>query len=112
MNNFAAKIERFRALLENETRERMMWEYPKMDPEKDAWFFYVARVVPGKKYTKVDIGPRANMSGKYIVENDTGRIYGIKGYGVIHRGHYYGTLDEIDRWNWGGYVGMKKRGVA
>ena len=33
-------------------------------------------------------------SGKYMIENETEKIYGIKAYGVIHRGHFFGTLDE------------------
>jgi len=39
-----------------------------------------------------------------MVEISTEKIYGIKAYGVIHRGHYYGTLDEIDQWYWGDYT--------
>ena len=56
-------------------------------------------IKPGKKYTKVDVG----TSGMYMVVNDTGEIFSIKAYGVIHRGHQYGTLDTIDRWYWGPY---------
>ena len=59
--------------------------------------------IPGKKYIKIDVGG----SGKYMVEISTEKIYGIKAYGVIHRGHYYGTLDEIHNWNWGGYTATK-----
>jgi len=58
-----------------------------------------------KKYTYVDIG----TSGRYIVENATEKIYGIKAYGVIHRRHYYGTLDEFNRLNWGGYTAFLKK---
>jgi len=47
-------------------------------------------VKPGVKYTKVDVG----TSGRFMVVNATGEIYGIKAYGVIHRGHYFGTLDN------------------
>ncbi len=53
----------------------------------------------GKKYAKVDIG----RSGRYMVDMATGEIFGIKGYGVIHKGHRYGTLDTIEAYNWGGY---------
>lgn len=53
-------------------------------------------IKPGKKYTKVDIG----TSGRFMIENETGRIYGIKAYGVIHRGHYYGTLEEFETKKW------------
>ena len=60
-------------------------------------------IKPGKKYTKVDVG----NSGKYMVVNDTGEIFGIKAYGVIHRGHQYGTLDTVDNWYWGRYQAFK-----
>ena len=61
-------------------------------------------IKPGKKYTKVDVGG----SGKYMVVNDTEEIFGIKAYGVIHRGHQYGTLDTVDQWYWGRYRAFKK----
>jgi len=54
----------------------------------------------GKKYIRLDIG----TSGRYMIENETGAIYGIKAYGVIHRGHYYGTLETVDSYNWGDYT--------
>ncbi len=62
-----------------------------------------ARVKPGAKYTKIDVG----SSGKYMVDAE-GNIYGIKAYGVIHRGHRYGTLDTIHDYFWGGYTAVKK----
>jgi hypothetical protein len=63
-------------------------------------------------YTRVDVGPAHNISGKYMVENATGIIYGIKGYGKVHKGHQFGTLDTIDQWYWGGYAGQKLPAVA
>ena len=56
-------------------------------------------IKPGAKYTKIDVG----TSGKLMVVNATGEIFGIKAYGVIHRGHPYGTIDTIDEWYWGDY---------
>jgi hypothetical protein len=56
---------------------------------------------PGKKFIKVDVG----TSGKYMIEIGTWIIYGIKAYGVVHRGHSYGTLDTVDLYYWGLYVG-------
>lgn len=47
------------------------------------------KVVPGRKYTKVDVG----SSGRYMVDPD-GNIFGCKGYGVVHLGRPYGTLDN------------------
>lgn len=43
-----------------------------------------------------------------MIVNSTGEIYGIKGYGVIHKGHYYGTLDTMNEWNWGTYSAYQK----
>ena len=60
------------------------------------------RIILGRKYTKVDVG----NSGKFMV--DTGEnIFGIKGYGVIHRGKRYGTLDTIGNYFWGDYSPIK-----
>jgi len=58
----------------------------------------------GSKYTKVDIG----TSGRYMVEMSTGNIFGIKGYGTIHRGHFYGTVDTTADYFWGGYYPERK----
>ena len=57
----------------------------------------------GNKYIKIDIG----SSGKYMIDT-IGNIYGIKAYGVIHRGHQYGTLDTINQYYWGDYQAYKK----
>ncbi len=62
-------------------------------------------IKPGSKYTKVDIGG----SGVYMVVNETGEIFGIKAYGVIHKGHAFGTLDTVDQWDWSGYRGKKRQ---
>lgn len=56
------------------------------------------RVTFGKKFARVDVGG----SGRYMVDRE-GNIFGIKAYGVVHRGHRYGTLSEIEQWNFGGY---------
>jgi len=61
-------------------------------------------IVDGRKYTKMDMG----SSGRLMVENETGIIYGIKGYGQVHKGHRYGTLDTIDSYYWGDYYPMKR----
>ena len=53
----------------------------------------------GKKYARVDVG----TSGKYMIDLATGGIFGIKAYGVIHRGHPFGTLDTILQWDWSRY---------
>jgi len=109
-----SKLEAFRALVEADTRARYAadWErdqergykYPLSVHEPQM----VVRVKMGRKYANIDVG----SSGKYMVELATGAIYGIKAYGVIHRGHHYGTLDTIDDWKWGEYVAVRKQRVA
>ena len=47
-----------------------------------------------------------------MVDLATGRIYGIKGYGVIHRGHQYGTLDTTERFDWSGYIANPRAQAA
>jgi len=100
------KIQLFAELVARETRERYEKFFTSPDPlVKEALVATNSRVsvVPGKKYTKVDVGG----SGKYMVDNETGEIFGIKGYGKIHKGHRYGTLDTIKDWYWGGYVAVE-----
>jgi hypothetical protein len=85
------------------------------DKDIDRWNKWVeciysgisTKVIPGPKYTKIDICT-PQQSGRYMVVNDTGDIYGIKAYGVIHKGHYYGTLDTVDQYYWGSYRAIKR----
>jgi hypothetical protein len=65
-------------------------------------------VKEGKKFTKVDVG----TSGKFMVENETGNIFGIKGYGVVHTGHFYGTVDTTAEYHWGNYYPEKLDGTV
>lgn len=58
----------------------------------------------GKKYIRIDIG----SSGRYMIDNKTGEIFGIKAYGVIHKGHFFGNLDTINEYFWGDYRAYKK----
>ena len=107
MEHFGKKLETFRALVESDTRARYAADFG-IDKLAVHEPNMIARTKIGGKYAKVDVG----TSGKYMVEMDTGRIFGIKGYGVIHRGHSYGTLDTTADWNWGGYVAVRTMQVA
>ena len=89
------KIERFRAKVEAEQWQTLHRRFPSLKQE-------FVTVKPGKKYTKVDVG----SSGKFMV-TQAGEIFGIKAYGVIHRGHPYGTLDTIDDYWWGNHKPIK-----
>ena len=98
------KIQRFCDLLTKENKERLLTEG--FSAANTEYFIKhaIAHYHIGNKYARVDIGG----SGRYMVELDTECIYGIKGYGVIHRGHSYGTLDTIDDYYWGRYRAVKR----
>ena len=92
------QIQTFAARVEAQTEDWYRKEYPKT-PEN-----CIPRITvkPGAKYVKVDVG----TSGKFMID-ESGDIYGIKGYGVIHRGKHYGNLDTIDHFFWGEYNPVK-----
>jgi hypothetical protein len=96
-----SKIDAFARLLYDEQKS----EYEKRWPGLATSAPRESRVTvtTGKKYVRVDVG----AAGKYMID-EAGNIFGIKAYGVIHRGHQYGTLDTIHDWYWGGYVATKK----
>jgi hypothetical protein len=96
-------VEQFAAIVQKQRQAEVKQRYP----DSPHMWNEVTQVKPGKVYTKVDVGPEHNMSGKYMIEHATGIIYGIKGYGKVHESHRYGTLDTVDEWWWGGYVGQK-----
>jgi hypothetical protein len=98
---FAEKIETFRARVESEQIARLHEQELACEANLNN---VKCHVKPGSKYTKVDVGG----SGKYMVENSTGNIFGIKAYGFVHRGHFYGTLDTIDDYTWGRFYPERK----
>lgn len=100
-----AKIEAFAALVLAERQEEMRRLYSDQQAEWET-----VQVKPRKLYTLVDVGPRHNMSGKYMIEHATGIIFGIKAYGKVHKGHRYGTIDTVAERTWGLYNGGSRRG--
>ena len=96
-------IDELAALILDQKRARIAAVYSQSQADAER-----VTVRPGPVYTKIDQGPEHNMSGFLMIENSTGRIYGIKGYGRVHKGHYYGTLDTADKWYWGEYGPMRK----
>lgn len=98
--NFTEKLTRFAQLFESDRISALSPESLKHD-----FNIKGCKVVthPGRKYTKVD----CNGSGVYMVDNKTEEIFGIKAYGVPHKGQRYGTLDSIYNYNWGGYRARK-----
>ena len=101
-NGQQAKIEAFRKRLEQEQRAEYSRRYP------DNLLEPIHAVVSyGRVWARVDVCSSGGQSGKYLVSPD-GEIFGIKGYGVPHHGHRYGTTDTIDDWHWGGYTASRE----
>lgn len=105
MENIEAKLEAFRATLE--AAQLAGLGIRKVDCEGNR-LNAKCSIKIGGKYARVDTA----SSGMYMVVLATGEIYGIKAYGVIHRGHFYGTLDTLEDYDWSGYRAMKKREAA
>ena len=98
------KIQAFGALVESEQRARMAAQ---KSPQNVIDIHAKVTIKPGQKYTKVDVG----TSGKYMVEMATGNIFGIKGYGQVHKGHWFGTVDTMGEYYWGNYSPTRKDGT-
>ncbi|MDA8223892.1 MAG: hypothetical protein M0Z35_19805 [Desulfitobacterium hafniense] len=98
--NFNEKLTSFAQLFESDRISALSQESLKHD-------FNIANCKVsthhGRKYTKVD----CNGSGVYMVDNTTEEIFGIKAYGVPHKGQRFGTLDTICDYNWGEYRAYK-----
>lgn len=109
MTNITEKLEALRALLETSRRQKLIdvdhYTPEQIEIHRQSW---TASIKLGRKYANVDCGG----SGCYMVELDTGRIYGIKAYGVIHRGHAYGDLDTIADFDWSGYRAQLRKSAA
>ena len=105
MANYQEKLKALSELLQQEQIERLHKEG--LSCEANVLGCQVS-IKEGRKYTKIDVG----RSGKYMVEKSTELIFGIKAYGVIHRGHCYGTLNTIQNWYWGGYGAVEKQTPA
>lgn len=104
MENRKQKLETLAKLIKKEQLERL--EKNELNCQANRDIYEQINIIEGKKYTKIDVGG----SGKYMVDQE-GRIFGIKAYGVIHKGHQYGTLDTVNDWFWGNYRAVK-RGLA
>jgi hypothetical protein len=88
-------------LITKEQQERLRID--KLDCEANLKYA-VADYIINKKYTYINIG----SAGRYMIDNASGEIYGIKSYGVIHRGHFFGNLETIKDYYWGDYRAYKK----
>jgi len=94
------KLEKFAETINKQKTEIMIRKGFTYDFSNDV----KVHIRPGRKYTKIDVG----SSGTFMVDNKEGIIFGIKGYGVVHKGKSYGTLDTTDDYFWGEYAPIKK----
>lgn len=96
MQDYQVKLEALATRLQKEQQARLVTDALDCQANINN---AVTSIKPGKKYDRIDIG----NSGSLMIVKATGEVFGIKAYGVIHRGHAYGTLDTIDDWFWGFY---------
>ena len=89
------KIKEFAAMLEAQQKEQRIKDGVGCEANLHNC---MVSIIEGNKYTKINVGP----SAKYMIDK-SGNIYGVKAYGVIHKGHHYGTLDTVKNYYWGGY---------
>jgi hypothetical protein len=94
------QINALAALILKDTKERLARDYTQDQADR-----VTVEVIAGKKYVKID---RNHGHGYLMVDTTDGCIYGIKCYGQVHKGHYYGTLDTISGWNWGDFSPEKR----
>jgi len=97
---FQDRLEKLASIIEQQQIERLKQRNLACQANIDNCKVYIK---PGKKYIKINVG----TSGKYMVDMQ-GNIWGIKAYGQIHKGHWYGTLETIDDYYWGEYTAIKK----
>jgi hypothetical protein len=86
------------AKIQTEQRARYVRDYGQTNADGVHFTGWQVTIKPGRKYVNVDVG----TSGKYMVDPE-GQIWGIKGYGVIHHGHFFGTLATVAEWDWSEY---------
>jgi hypothetical protein len=80
------KIKQFAALVQEQERQAIIRLCGSLLGNERS---YITHIRAKRKYVYVDV----ENSGRYIIEGEN--VYGCKAYGVIHRGHFFGTLDDI-----------------
>jgi len=92
--SYEEKLECFKVIFEKHHQERQKRLYPELLPD-------VVRTETGYKFDKVFVIQGAdNPSGRYMVENRTGKIYGIKSWTQVNKRRQYGTLETVDQFDW------------
>lgn len=66
-------------------------------------------VETGRKFDKVYVNGKQKM-GRYMVERKTGNIFAIKSWAQVNTRRWFGTLDNIDQFDWSDYHGVPLAG--
>ena len=84
--NTQEKIKQFAMLVQEQERQAIIRLCGSLRGNESS---FITHIKPKRKYTYVNVC----HSGRYIIEGEN--VFGCKAYGVIHRGHFFGSLDDI-----------------
>lgn len=91
--DYENKLEKFTTELKNQLNRRRSELYP------DSSEINVS-TERGYKFDKIIIGEREI---RYMIEISTQTIYGCKSAHQINKNWNFGTLENFNKWNWGGF---------
>ena len=67
----------------------------------------------GRKFVRVfEVTKGGQRMGRYMVEKNTQKIFGIKSWNQVNLRREFGTLSTIGEYDWSGYTGVAKDGTA
>jgi len=94
MSDYKDKLNAFRELVEKQHNERRQRIYTDLGPER-------FEVEEGYKFDKVYLVTEYGQKiGRFMVETKTDTIYGIKSWTQVNKRRRWGTLDQIEQWDW------------
>ena len=65
----------------------------------------------GRKFVRVfEVTKGGQRIGRYMVEKNTQKIFGIKSWAQVNPRREFGTLATVDQFDWSGYTGAPKVG--
>ena len=67
----------------------------------------------GRKFIRVfEVTRSGQRVGRYMIEKNTQKIFGIKSFAQVNPRREFGNLNTISEWDWSGYVGVPKDGTT
>lgn len=95
--DFVAKVNRLCDTISNHSNARQAKLYPSLQPEGVVCDF------KGTKFVRILFDNGTQRSSRYFVEVATGNIYACESWKKPNTQRFFGTLDEIDQFDWSGY---------